>query len=332
MMDIEEFKRSFEDAKPALRAWGDYVVEVVKRKVSEFNGELSPEFFKVQCKPRIKELSSSLEKIERKKYENPFSEMTDLVGVRFVVLTNNDLESLEKVIEHAEWNVIISKDFSHEVHDAPKVFDYQSKHYEVRPSSNFVYNETLVEQHICCEIQIRTLLQHAYAELVHDNIYKAEGSVPPSAVRYVSRSMALMETTDELFCYTLEALKKENYKVESVMRYLEKAYISYVDKDLMETDRSLHFNILECFKDYLDECSEEEIYSLLERKQFIVSYVLDRAPCIDFFRQPVVIFLYWFVERFGEDEFSSFWEFGVFNKEADFILSDLGKSKALRGR
>ena len=41
-----------------------------------------------------------------------------------------------------------------------------------------MYNGHTIEKDTPCEIQIRTLEQHAYAELSHDYVYKKESGQP----------------------------------------------------------------------------------------------------------------------------------------------------------
>lgn len=126
--------------------------------------------------------------------------MTDLVGTRFVVLLSEDIDTVCQAIESlTEFDARISKNYLDEIELNPKLFDYQSKHYEIRPKNELHIGDLKISKQICCEVQVRTLLQHAYAELVHDSVYKPVGIVPKSAERHIARSMALMETTDDLF-------------------------------------------------------------------------------------------------------------------------------------
>ncbi|EPI1485961.1 hypothetical protein CY817_001824 [Neisseria gonorrhoeae] len=101
----------------------------------------------------------------------------------------------------------------------------QSKHYEIRPKQAFITPENVsIPADLCCEVQVRSLLQHAYAELVHDNIYKPDGNVPKQAEREVAKSMALMETTDDLFSRTLAILKEANQPQEELLPQLSQLY------------------------------------------------------------------------------------------------------------
>jgi hypothetical protein len=65
---------------------------------------------------------------------------------------------------------------------------------------------------------------NAYAELVHDSIYKPSGDVPKSAERQIARSMALMETTDDLFCKTMEILADNSKERNKLLEFLSGYY------------------------------------------------------------------------------------------------------------
>ena len=164
---------------------------------------------------------SALGKVSRKGYDNPIVQMTDLIGVRFVVLLSVEIRTISDIIENCDkWHATVSKDYLSEIDVNPKIFDYQSRHYEVRPITQFDYRGESITPEMCCEVQVRTLLQHAYAELVHDSIYKPSGDVPKSAERQIARSMALMETTDDLFCKTMEILADNSKERNKLLEFL----------------------------------------------------------------------------------------------------------------
>ena len=228
MNNFSSFEQYLQSNQAIFHAWGKFVVAEISKQLEE---KISPvslaNFLKIEAKPRVKEISSALAKVGRKNYSNPQNAMTDLVGVRFVVLLAEDIPTVCKVIESVpDWTAEVSKDFSGEIQGNPKVFDYQSKHYEIRPKKDLTLeNSLLIPKELCCEVQVRSLLQHAYAELVHDNIYKPDGFVPPQAEREVAKSMALMETTDDLFSKTLQILRTANKPQEQLLKRLTEIYL-----------------------------------------------------------------------------------------------------------
>ena len=175
------------------------------------------------------------------------------------------------------WTAVLSKDYQDEIEKKPKTFDYQSQHYEIRPKSNFESEGYAITTEMCCEVQIRTLLQHAYAELVHDSIYKPVGIVPHKAERQVARSMALMETTDELFCTTMKLLADTNKPRNDFLDSLTSIYKDKISANLLKTDLKTNYALLDEFRGFVKDDVLLEITELVDRKnifQLKLNFVL----------------------------------------------------------
>lgn len=161
---IDEFKASFKQNEPILERWGNEVVEQIKAAVISKSLDANV-FLKISGK-RVKEERSALSKVIRKNYTDPLNQMTDLVGARFVVLLTDDLNILQSIIENSEiWSASKDKDYLDAIQQNPELFDYQSIHYVVRAKKVSRTTDLGIPEGLPCEIQIRTLLQHAYAEL-----------------------------------------------------------------------------------------------------------------------------------------------------------------------
>ena len=328
MSDIDDFKSYLESHQAAFAAWGKFVAEEIQNQLSEV---ISPvpvaNFLKIEAKPRIKEISSALAKIGRKNYTSPQTQMTDLVGVRFVVLLAEHIQTVCEIIESSShWNAKVSKDFADEIQQNPKAFDYQSQHYEIRPKQAFITSENVsVPADLCCEVQVRSLLQHAYAELVHDNIYKPDGNVPKQAEREVAKSMALMETTDDLFSRTLAILKEANQPQEELLPQLSQLYQEEIGL-VPEVDKKTNMIFLETFQSSISQSSIlSDIRSLLNEKKYIAKRIKENAEEMYFFSQPAALLVYWLIEKVGADEVWKKWPLPAYNKNLKFICTDLDK-------
>ncbi|QPB21762.1 RelA/SpoT domain-containing protein [Rhizobium sp. 007] len=117
-------------------AWGHFVVDKI---VQLLTVELAPTglglFLRMPVVPRVKTEESLVQKaFIRKKYADPYNDIEDKVGVRFVVLLNEDVRLIGKCIESATayWTADKARDFELERQANPSVFDYQSLHYVVR--------------------------------------------------------------------------------------------------------------------------------------------------------------------------------------------------------
>ena len=91
-------------------------------------------------------------------------------------------------------------------------FGYKSVHFIVKLNEA---REKLIEysrfKEIKFEIQIRSILQHAWAEIEHDLGYKGISTIPDSSKRTFNRLSALLETADIEF----DRLKKELVSYEA---------------------------------------------------------------------------------------------------------------------
>ena len=167
---------------------------------------------------RAKALDSFCGKIFRKSYQNPFDEIKDFAGVRVVYLYSTSRKDLEKVIEK-EFDVVEKID---KTSIDEERFGYGALHYLVKIKSSHVgarYDEL---KNKICEIQVRTILQDAWALVAHHLSYKQESDVPKELRRKLNALSGLFETADDQF---------EN------IRNARQAYQSFVQKSLSEDQK-----------------------------------------------------------------------------------------------
>jgi len=150
--------------------------------------------------PRTKEVESVSRKISSKiETYNKVSDITDLSGVRICCYFSSQLDKVAALIKE---NFIIIPELSIDKRKTidPDRFGYLSLHYVVKLS---VERANLPEykkyKDLLCEIQVRTILQHAWAEIEHDLGYKANIGIPRKIRRQFSRLAGLLELADEQF-------------------------------------------------------------------------------------------------------------------------------------
>ncbi|WOZ75693.1 GTP pyrophosphokinase family protein [Kosakonia sacchari] len=327
-MDINEFREFLETHQKAYAAWGQFVSEEINRTLRNSIGDdKAAIFLKLHSDPRLKTIASALGKVSRKGYDNPIVQMTDLVGVRFVVLLSVEIETISDIIETCDkWYATVSKDYLSEIDVNPKIFDYQSRHYEVRPKARFDYCGESITPEMCCEVQVRTLLQHAYAELVHDSIYKPSSEVPKSAERQIARSMALMETTDDLFCKTMEILADNSKKRNKLLEFLSEYYADKIGKEYIDEDINVNFSVIDTFKDHIDDNLPNKIHTFLCMKKYITAKIINRVDSNPLFSQPCILFVYWLAHQIDSGEILSKWPLPGNISGLELVLSDLGNS------
>jgi ppGpp synthetase/RelA/SpoT-type nucleotidyltranferase len=150
---------------------------------------------------RVKDAESLIQKVTRpeKQYGDPLSEVTDLAGVRITTYYLDDLDRVGNVIAD---NFAVSKEDSADRGALlrPNEFGYRSIHYVVSLSSGrSALPEWKPFGSMFVEVQVRTVLQHAWAAMSHALDYKGTHDVPALLSRRLYRLSGLLELADEEF-------------------------------------------------------------------------------------------------------------------------------------
>lgn len=170
---MSELSEAYERKKPALHRAARELESILKKIAA---GIEDKNLVRAEVRSiRTKELSS----VERKAQENGWSasaslaECGDLVGGRVVC---NNLEDVYRFAELLREELLRYWDWF-EVQDQIKEPDdsgYRALHVNLRL---IISDNSFAVDMIPCEVQIRTRLQDAWAELSHDDIYK-QGGLP----------------------------------------------------------------------------------------------------------------------------------------------------------
>ncbi len=160
---------------------------------------------------REKDAASLKEKIERdtKAYDNPLEEITDLAGVRIITYFPKDVDGIVPLIE-SEFAIDRENSVDKRNVADPATFGYASVHLVVELSEQrCVLPEYAMFKGLKCEIQVRTILQHAWAEIEHDIVYKTTDEIPFELRRKFASLAGLLEVADREF----EMLRNEEAQV-----------------------------------------------------------------------------------------------------------------------
>lgn len=149
---------------------------------------------------RLKSRDSLAKKIElkRDKY-NSLKDLTDIAGIRIITFYSDDVNRVIDLIEK-EFEVDRENTIDKRQALEPDKFGYCSVHYIVGLSAERLQlREYKQYSGLKCEIQVRTVLQHAWAEIEHDLGYKSEIAIPKEIRRNFSRLAGLLEIGDKEF-------------------------------------------------------------------------------------------------------------------------------------
>jgi putative GTP pyrophosphokinase len=148
---------------------------------------------------RTKTKASALEKIQRKGYRNPATQMTDLSGIRIVVFLESDVNDVLSMIHKAfrvDEKNSLNKD---DVMPADQI-GYRSVHVVCDlGDGRCALPEFAGLDGLKFEFQLRTVMQHAWAELAHDRNYKFSGKLPRAIERKMYLYAGMLEVADKGF-------------------------------------------------------------------------------------------------------------------------------------
>lgn len=121
---------------------------------------------------RAKEPDSVRAKILRKRYGNPAMQLTDRLGARIIVYFSADVDRVAKDLR-AFLDIDYRNSSDKRASLGLREFGYRSVHIVARPKAVTLGMEFEGLRGQRFEIQIRSVLEHAWAEIEHEVVYKA---------------------------------------------------------------------------------------------------------------------------------------------------------------
>ena len=179
----EAILQEYRDQLPRLREAADSVYARLKATLDEAG------LLVAAIEYRVKAEDSLAGKLELKgsKYRS-LADITDIIGLRVITFYIDDVDKVASAVERlfeVDWDNSVDKRKIHEIDS----FGYLSLHY-ICSMPDFPYR---------FEIQMRTILQHAWANMNHDTGYKSGVEVPREYLRNLSRLAGMLELVDEQF-------------------------------------------------------------------------------------------------------------------------------------
>ena len=152
---------------------------------------------------RVKEFTSFFEKISLKHYCNPFNDIEDLAGIRIICFYPSDIDIINNLIKK-HFNILSEENKLDKLDDDK--FGYRSTHFILKVKEEWlcVPNFKGLES-LKVELQVRTILMHAWADVSHKLLYKKEADVPKPLRRELNLLSAVFELADKQF----ERLRQE---------------------------------------------------------------------------------------------------------------------------
>ena len=146
---------------------------------------------------RVKEEKSLAGKLERKgdRY-NAIEDITDILGCRVICFLSDEIDKIGRKIEE---NFVIDRENSSDKRALIQedAFGYLSLHYICSLPFGDKWPDEICGKKF--EVQIRTILQHAWSVINHDIGYKSDFGVPRDVRRQFARLAGLLELADDEF-------------------------------------------------------------------------------------------------------------------------------------
>lgn len=177
---------------------------------------------------RVKTEASLIGKLQRKgeKYTD-ITDITDLCGTRIICYFSDDVDKIADLI--GEW-FDVDKENSIDKRKLldPSSFGYLSIHFICSMTEEKGFPKELCG--VKFELQIRSVLQHAWSAIDHDLSYKAEVGIPNAIIREFARVAGLLEIADEKF---IEIRDRVNDYISEVKNDITEGKVDDVKLDVI---------------------------------------------------------------------------------------------------
>ena len=140
----------------------------------DFRNELKKISLHVTLKNRVKEFDSVYMKVLAKNidFDKALFTLADIMGLRIICPFMEDVKTVETFIR--EYCTVVEEERKGE-NLSFREFGYESIHFLIKIPEK-LRKKYSIDENFCCEVQIRTILQDAWAEVEHELVYKAEFS------------------------------------------------------------------------------------------------------------------------------------------------------------
>ena len=198
----EAILQEYQDNLPRFREVEQEVKDMLQKTFREAGLEVAT------VESRIKTYKSLAGKLALKgqKYKG-LADITDILGLRIITFYIDDVDKVASAVERMftiDWENSVDK---RKIQNTDS-FGYLSLHYICSiPGFPFRF-----------EIQMRTLLQHAWANMNHDTGYKSGVEIPKRYMRNMSRLAGMLELVDEEFSKIRNELTDYRRRVQALVR------------------------------------------------------------------------------------------------------------------
>jgi ppGpp synthetase/RelA/SpoT-type nucleotidyltranferase len=155
---------------------------------------------------RLKKPESLVRKFRTKRYEDPWHDITDIIGVRVILYYNDHVDlAVAALKKKLGWSRRHTIDKTENI--GSKEFGYRSFHIVAELPKNLSQETQVPAGMRYFEIQVRSVLAHTWAQIEHEIVYKS-GIKSPDIVRRFSAISGTLEILEREFVELRESLWK----------------------------------------------------------------------------------------------------------------------------
>lgn len=252
MKDIDKITSWYEQRQSLFKALAGKVADILKENIEGKHLEYH------SITKREKSLDRFTSKAKKEKYTDPMNQIKDMAGIRVITYLENNVSAIAEITE-ALFDIDWDNSYDQSKLLGSDRLGYRSVHYVAKfDKTRCKLPEYERYKELPFEIQIRSLLQHAWAEFAHDRNYKFGGKLPTKLERRLNLVAGTLEIADHEFeaiaaeidryeTEVKEDLLKGDLDIEittvSLTEYLSNKF-SRLAKDISEDSRYAQGNVL----------------------------------------------------------------------------------------
>jgi ppGpp synthetase/RelA/SpoT-type nucleotidyltranferase len=269
---VTKFVEEYETKKNTYQVFAG-AVEAILEVLLQKNG------LKYQITAREKSLDSLREKLSDGNLPalDSVTDVQDLAACRVLFYLETDIERFARYI-YDEFEVL-KRD------DRYSTSDYNAVHLIVKLKDNRTgLPEYAQFAGMLCEIQLTTILYHAWSEMAHDIIYKPPSDLPKfDEHAYESlrkRFKAVMEDHIKKASYDFEFIYRQFEKIKKGTSVFDSDFLALIEKSESNNEIYENLNLLAQYVDEFGDKTPNELYIIT-----LISKVLEKSPTLK--REPI---------------------------------------------
>ena len=211
-MHCEMILDEYRDKLPVFNRIKDILLANLRKSLDEKN------IIVAGLETRIKTEKSLTGKLELKGYKyRTLDDITDILGARIITFFSDEVDIISALVERMfeiDWENSVDKRKMLEIDR----FGYMSLHYICRIPKSMCDDPAMPEiNQVRFEIQMRSALQHVWANMQHDMGYKSDVEIPVEYQRNMSRLAGMLELADEQFSRIRKEITDYRRNVQSLV-------------------------------------------------------------------------------------------------------------------